>query len=145
MSHDLTVQLKNKIKEVYKNVVLHGEGKVIETNSSVVYLLGELENEWERLLRTIYNPDKNYDPEIITKIAKDIQKERKNENIQKNKEEQLELERKKKNESSKKNRIIEIKRRAMQRSKPKVMKKKVTNNNKLSQEDIDKQYYIGIY
>lgn len=146
MSQELELNIRNKIKEVYTNVVFHGERKVVETNSSAINLLAELENECERLIKKIVDYTETEGEEVVNKYSKEIQKERQNLKIKKNLKEQREIELKRqKNESNKKSRVIEIKRRAVFRSKPKTIKKKVSNDNKLSQEDIDKQYYIGIY
>lgn len=82
----------------------------------------------------------------VAQFMKEIHKDRKNENILKNKEEKKEADlRRLKNESNKKNRAIEVKRRAMFRSKPKTIVKKKSNSNKKTQDELDRQYYIGIY
>ena len=72
---------------------------------------------------------------MITGFIKDITKERKFQNLeQKKKQEMIKANKQRENNESKnKNRIIEVKRRPMMRSKPKTIKKKVSNNNKLSE------------
>jgi hypothetical protein len=145
MPPDTEKRLKSKVNDSFKRVTEHGKGKMVETGGAPVYLLGELENECEGLLQKINKFSGEHGEELVNAFIKEIQKDRKSQNIEKKKIEQIEANlQRQKNESKNKNRIIEVKRRAMQRSKPKVIKKKISNNNKLSEEDKAKLYYIGI-
>lgn len=90
----------------------------------------------------------NFEKDSATVVAesKQIQKERKNENILKKKEKQNRdnLE-KRKNEENKKKKVFESYKPLMKRSKPKTIKKRVENDNKLSKDDLDKLYFLGFY
>mmetsp|Transcript_36845 Transcript_36845/g.36479 ORF Transcript_36845/g.36479 Transcript_36845/m.36479 type:complete len:84 (+) Transcript_36845:1342-1593(+) len=82
---------------------------------------------------------------IHHEIGKDINKDIKNSNIQKNKEIQNRANiLKRKNDSSDK-RDFYIYKPLMKRSKRESIKKKVDNENKLSEEDLDKIYFLGLY
>ena len=52
---------------------------------------------------------------------------------------------KRKKEENKKKTTFEIYKPLMKRSKPKTIKKKVENDNKLSKDDEDKLYFLGFY
>lgn len=70
-----------------------------------------------------------------------MHKERKNEKIIENREKKAK-EDQEKNSKSKTEKPPESRKLMMQRSKPKTIKKKM-KVNKLSQEDLDRQYFLG--
>jgi len=86
------------------------------------------------------------EPTAHASLSKQIQKDIKNTNIQKNKEIQnRENMLKRKKEENKKKTSFQIYKPLMKRSKPKTIKRKVENDNKLSKEDLDKLYFLGMY
>lgn len=143
MPLELEKRLKRKIKEVYEQVTA-GESKVVESNNSSIYLLTELEKKCEGIFLKIHDAEHKLPADLVSSAIKDIQKERKNQNIRDKKERQLkDNKRKMLDDASKNNKVFESHRPLMQRSRPKMIKKKVENDNKLSKEDEEKIYYLG--
>ena len=105
-----------------------------------------MKNKSEKIFLKIKDAENKLPADVVSSTIKEIQKEPKNPNIKHKKEKQMkDNKRKLQDEESKKNKVFEKHRTLMQRSKPKMIKKKVENDNKLSKEDEEKMYYLGFY
>lgn len=137
-------KIRQKVREVYRSISAE-EGKHVESNNSTLYLLGEIEKKWDELIKEELTWSEK-EPVKFHEEYKQIQKDIKQENMKQNKlKQELESERKRKAEDKSKKSMFDTYKPLMKRSKPKAIKKKVENDNKLSKDDLDKLYFLGFY
>lgn len=135
-------RIKSKVKEVYMSIP--NEGKGVESNNTTLYFLCEIEKKIEEYLQKIRIAESTFSESYVAEKQKTFMKERKDKKVKKNQEEKKILELKKKQEDmNKKNRAFEIHRPLMERSKPKI-KKKIVKNNTQTEEDKDREFYLGL-